>query len=545
MALALCAAGVSTAFAATTDSVSIYVRICDDPDADGVCSYADNCPNNYNPSQLDTDGDGDGDACDLDDDNDGMLDDWELLYPGCLSPLIADVQADCDEDGFTNLEEYEGETDPIDRLSIPLDTIYVDDDNLSGPWYGTAAFPFNTIADAMSAATHGDTVLVRDGVYAGEENKNLDFLGKAITLRSEGGPENCVIDCEGAGRAFYFHSGETSDSIVKGFTILNCSVADDGGAILCTLSSPSIVDCIITGNRAGRGGGLYLQYSSAVLKNCDVSGNSASTGGGLFCDSSSPTITHCTLTRNIADWAGGVEVYSSTMILVKSILWADATASGAAEIALENDSTLTVKYSDVQGGAGSIYREAGSALNWGSGNIDADPMFVSPGQWSGGVWTPGDNHLTSDSPCVEAGPETIILTQDIDGDPRPRWNRPDIGADEYYEVSLRLVPDSLEISQGDVLGYTVTAINHTSDVWPLLFFTTVTLPSGKTYPSSGFLVGPLALTIDPFDTMSQYVEHHIPSQAPLGSYRYNAFIHLYYPDSINEQYFNFEVLPSP
>jgi hypothetical protein len=31
-------------------------------------------------------------------------------------------------------------------------------------------------------------------------NKDLDFKGKAITVKSDNGPENCVIDCEGNGR---------------------------------------------------------------------------------------------------------------------------------------------------------------------------------------------------------------------------------------------------------------------------------------------------------------------------------------------------------
>ncbi|KPJ96152.1 MAG: hypothetical protein AMS18_01545 [Gemmatimonas sp. SG8_17] len=45
-----------------------------DRDEDGVYNDDDNCPDDYNPTQLDNDGDGPGDACDPDDDNDGVLD---------------------------------------------------------------------------------------------------------------------------------------------------------------------------------------------------------------------------------------------------------------------------------------------------------------------------------------------------------------------------------------------------------------------------------------------------------------------------------------
>mgnify|MGYP002064816145 CR=1 FL=1 len=48
----------------------------------------------------------------------------------------------------------------------------------------------------------------------------LDFDGKAATVRSASGDAaSCVIDCEGDGRGFYFHSGEGPDSIVEGLTI--------------------------------------------------------------------------------------------------------------------------------------------------------------------------------------------------------------------------------------------------------------------------------------------------------------------------------------
>ena len=56
---------------------------------------------------------------------------------------------------------------------------------------------FNNIQAAINAAFDGDTVLVADGTYTGDGNRDIDFLGKAIMVRSENWPENCVIDCEG------------------------------------------------------------------------------------------------------------------------------------------------------------------------------------------------------------------------------------------------------------------------------------------------------------------------------------------------------------
>ena len=61
---------------------------------------------------TDADGDGTSDLDDLDDDNDGMPDAWEILH--CLNPFsAADAAQDPDEDGATNLQEFQASTDPF------------------------------------------------------------------------------------------------------------------------------------------------------------------------------------------------------------------------------------------------------------------------------------------------------------------------------------------------------------------------------------------------------------------------------------------------
>ena len=66
-----------------------------DSDNDTIVDETDNCPNTFNPDQLDTDNDGIGDTCDDDDDGDGVLD----TNDNC--PLIANPnQEDADNDGL-------------------------------------------------------------------------------------------------------------------------------------------------------------------------------------------------------------------------------------------------------------------------------------------------------------------------------------------------------------------------------------------------------------------------------------------------------------
>lgn len=44
-------------------------------------------------------------------------------------------------------------------------TIYVDDDNVNGPWNGTWSNPFQSIQDGIDNASIGDTVYVFNGTY--------------------------------------------------------------------------------------------------------------------------------------------------------------------------------------------------------------------------------------------------------------------------------------------------------------------------------------------------------------------------------------------
>ena len=179
---------------------------------------------------------------------------------------------------------------------------------------------FPTIQAAIDGVWDGDTVIVANGTYTGPGNRDIDFKGKAITVRSENGPENCIIDCNGSEaeshRGFYFHNSEGADSALEGFTIINgygplmCKeygCFSCGGAIYCHNSSPTINNCIICENVAGYiGGGMYNLNSSPTLTNCTFYGNSADWGGGMHNSfRSSPTLANCTFSGNSAGIYGG------------------------------------------------------------------------------------------------------------------------------------------------------------------------------------------------------------------------------------------------
>lgn len=190
---------------------------------------------------------------------------------------------------------------------------------------GPSGYPYSTIQEAIDAANNGDTVLVHDGTYM----ENVTFSGKAITVRSENGPESTIIDGNESGSVVIFNSGEGSDSVLDGFTIQS-GLAHLGGGIYCSGTSPTITNCVISGNKTssgGKGGGIYCVSSSSspLISNCTISGNQArgtnGNGGGIYCGLySHPDITNCTITGNEAEAGGGINCYASRADITNCII---------------------------------------------------------------------------------------------------------------------------------------------------------------------------------------------------------------------------------
>ena len=313
---------------------------------------------------------------------------------------------------------------------------------------------FRTIQAAIDDANDGDTVLVAPGTYAGDGNRDIDFRGKAITVKSEQGPETCTVDCRncldpnGVGaelyRGFHFHSGEDNKSILQGFTITNGRAANHerGGAILCDKSSPQIADCCIVGNGASYGGGIGLQDSAAYVRNCMISGNTAADGGGIRCFSSSgftgacifercvisgnhavfhprfggegggiilggnAHFVNCVIAGNRAGYRGGgicSRMFNHFCQLQNCIIWANERDHGDGhQISTYScHGIVRVKNTIIQDGEDQVAdRPCHVTGQWQSG----DPCFAQPGHWSDGdapydwtddAWVEGDYHLKS------------------------------------------------------------------------------------------------------------------------------------------------------
>jgi len=170
---------------------------------------------------------------------------------------------------------------------------------------------YTTIGEALAAAVDGDWITVAAGTYTGPNNRELDFGGKRIVVQAETPTDRPVIDCEQQGRAFYFHSGETGESVVAYLHIANAYCAGTGGAILIDGASPTIWRCTFTNNTATASGGAIHIDGSPVgvdVGECTFISNAAGENGGAICIANSTEetyVSHCTFTGNTAGLRGG------------------------------------------------------------------------------------------------------------------------------------------------------------------------------------------------------------------------------------------------
>ncbi|MBW8038646.1 MAG: right-handed parallel beta-helix repeat-containing protein [Planctomycetes bacterium] len=268
----------------------------------------------------------------------------------------------------------------------------------------------------------------------------------------------------------------------------NTSGARAGG--MYNTGDSTLTNCTFTGNSADwEAGGMFNDGSSPTLTNCTFIGNSAGENGGAiynFGPFGTPTLTNCTFSNNSADNGGGIYcIHESNMTVTNCIMWGNMATQGN-EIALNNfwdegilyPATITVRYSDVEGGVSEVFVDTGCTLNWDDGNIDDDPCFVQPGYWdANGVWVDGDYHILADSPCVDAGDPNYIAEPnetDLDGRPRVIGGRIDMGAYEYMPsipAEARILPRTINLaSKGKWItcyirlpeGYTVADIDPNS-----------------------------------------------------------------------------------
>jgi len=247
----------------------------------------------------------------------------------------------------------------------------VDDD-------GGEGVDFTDIQEAINYASNGDTVLVKPGWY---EQENINFLGKAITVRSEdpnqinpqedprhfylmgfrSEPYRLALQNVDTSRFAYvvgaqpwdninpnfvFENGEDRDSVLEGFIIAygdgrQVPIGDPyaysryGGGIYIENSSPTIRRNIILISRfwasrggSARGGGIYSRGGSPLLEENMVAACLVGTagqnesdndgrGGGIYLEGGFAQLINNVVTDNTA--ASGL--YGGGVYITDGMAW--------------------------------------------------------------------------------------------------------------------------------------------------------------------------------------------------------------------------------
>jgi predicted outer membrane repeat protein len=206
---------------------------------------------------------------------------------------------------------------------------------------GSGSFP--TIQAAVSASLEGDIVLLTDGTFRGEGNRDIVFPGYRIILQSESGdPAACVIDCEGSAgsphRAFFFPAGEWADAAVNSITIEGGHQTQGGACYLTGDASAIFTHVVFRDNSAGKGGALAVAgFAAPGLNNCTLEENSATTyGGALYLsDNGQVTVNGCLFLANIAPQGGAIYATGAAAPFISSTTFSGnsgAISGGALEL---------------------------------------------------------------------------------------------------------------------------------------------------------------------------------------------------------------------
>jgi hypothetical protein len=367
---------------------------------------------------------------------------------------------------------------------------------------------YASIQEAIDAAANGDTVLVDDGVYY----ENINFLGKAITVKSVNGAASTTIRGTGSFSVVSFWSGETASSVLDGFTITNGN-ATFGGGIYCESSSPTIMNCTIIGNNATTyGGGIYsdssggsttspFTFSSPTITDCIIKNNTADYyGAGIYSGSSglstsSPTITGCTISGNVTNTAssygygGGIYInYYSSPTITDCTITGNGADYGAGIVALgggiyDTSSTPRITKCTIAGNSSSSYG-GGFYINGASMEITNSIIANNNSSYGGGVFCVGPS-LTTVMSCT--------ITDNLAGTD---------GGGVYCEYSAPAITNSIVWGNGTV----DISVGGTGSIYPVVTYSDV---GGGGYSGSDGNID-----ADPLFVNAASGDYHLKSGSP-------------------------------
>lgn len=285
-------------------------------------------------------------------------------------------------------------------------------------------------------------------------NTSVNLRGGGVYCEAASGTSNIVVtNCRITENVAIFQRGGgiayNGQNITT--TITDCSIESNfgyqygGGCDFDAITAATVRRTRLIENHAYSnsgntfGGAITTLGATVNVVNCLIARNSADTGGGaIFITSTNGfNIQDSTIVDNIAPSLGGILQNSSGPIgIVNSIVW------GNVGIQVISVGAVTTSACNIQS----------PSMGLGGTTISLDPGFVDP--------TIGDYHLSSLSPCVDAGVigGLSVSSTDLDGSSRIVGTI-DIGADERPLQPLAGTNEDFElfavVDGGDPMATTI------------------------------------------------------------------------------------------
>ncbi len=273
-------------------------------------------------------------------------------------------------------------------------------------------YDFNSIQPAIDDSNDGDTIIVQPGLY----QELVEYHGKNITLTSTNPGDFNVVAATIIDYSVVFVGTEDANCILTGFKI-NYRISGYG-------THATISHCLLVGNRVSRA--TVISNCDGTITNCIVANNlPAGDWLGPAISGCHGLIKNCTVVKNLET---GIEVMGGgTTTIENCIIYGNVTQ-------IRNAGTINILYSNIVG-----YISDDGIVNWGPGNIVADPCFVRVREpfytfdndyhlkSQAGRWDPNGKGWVQDdvtSPCIDAGNPM----NPIGFEPFPNGGRVNMGA---------------------------------------------------------------------------------------------------------------------
>lgn len=359
------------------------------------------------------------------------------------------------------------------------DIIYVDKDRRGGIQTGMSwDAAYTDLQDALNTARHCDCnqIWVAEGTYKPTTDVYDDeatfelvdgvplyggFAGTETSLRQRNWMLNDTTltgDIDGDGDAdidYVVTASEANEAVIDGFvitmgwagifcerssaTIRHNRIKENNYGIKCDDSDSNISNCLIENNRTG----VYCHdNSSLTVRKCEI--RDSRTGYGVLCRSISTALIennwiHDSYVDGIYFWMASSKPLVRNNTIVNNGM--AGIAAYEAEPQAEPNVTNCIIWGNwlgLDGAFGDVTYCCieGDPVYPGTGNINSAPLFYDDPN------DPNNYHLSSDSPCIDAGDPNFDPNDpnetDIDGEKRVIDGDAngtaivDMGADEYY-----------------------------------------------------------------------------------------------------------------